>query len=173
MLDLEDYLSGEVIFTINIYTKQMFLLEIKWDTKNSTLKSTPGNLFLNGGRFCHTLEDVVRGENIKIAGETAIPAGTYFIDVTMSSRFKRLMPIIFNMPIFGSESFSGYEIIINGIRFVGCRLHGGNRAKDTHGCPLVAYNKIDNDTIQGTAEKDLTKALIALGGRGILIITNE
>ncbi len=151
----------------------MYLLEIKRDVKNSTLKSTPGHVYLNGERFCYTLEDVVRGANIKIPGETAIPAGTYFVDITMSNRFKRRMPIIFNKPIFGGGTFSGYEIEENGVRFVGCRLHGGNRAADTHGCPLVAYNKLDNDTIQGTAEKDLTEKLIQLGGKGILIITNE
>lgn len=151
----------------------MYLLEIKRDCKNSTLKSTPGHIHLNGEKLYHTLEDVVRGANIKIAGETAIPAGIYFVDVTMSNRFKRRMPIIFNKPIFGGGTFSGYEIEKDGVRFVGCRLHGGNRAADTHGCPLVAHNKIDNDTIQGTAEKDLTEKLIQLGGKGILIITNE
>ena len=34
-------------------------------------------------------------------------------------------------------------------------LHGGNKHKDTLGCPLVAYQRIDADTVYQTAEKEL------------------
>lgn len=130
------------------------------------LKTTIGRMYLNGKYFGYVLEDVVRGTGIKIMGETAIPAGTYNVKVSMSGRFKRLMPMIY------SEE-NGYELIADGKSFKGIRIHGGNRAKDTHGCPLIAKNFIDADTIQGSLEKTLTKELIDLGGEGIIIISND
>ena len=59
------------------------------------------------------------------------------------------------MQLIHAFQSNGYQIISNGIEFKGVRMHGGNRSKDTHGCPLVAFNRLDNDTIQGTAEKKL------------------
>lgn len=142
----------------------MFELKVIRDTY--TLTTTTGKMYLNGEYFSHTLEDTVRGENIKIPGETAIPAGTYQVEISKSSRFKRDMPMIY------SES-NRYELKANGISFKGIRIHGGNRAKDSHGCILVAKNKIDNDTIQGSMEKTLTDKLKELGGKGIIIIENH
>lgn len=84
----------------------------------STEKSTPGRLFVDGAFQCFTLEDVVRP--IKIKGETAIPAGTYKVIITMSNRFKRLLPLVLDVP--------GFD---------GIRIHPGNTDKDTSGCILV------------------------------------
>jgi len=117
-----------------------------------TLQSTIGKLYFNGEYFGYTLEDVSRGDNIKLPGETSIPEGTYKVKSSISSRFKRMMPMIFNQP-------NGYELISKGISFKGLRLHGGNRSKDTHGCVLIAENKVNNDTIQGSLEKLLTKKI--------------
>lgn len=117
-----------------------------------TLKSTVGKLFINGEFFCYTLEDVVRGEGIKIYGDTAIPAGEYKVKLSMSSRFQRLMPMVFTED-------NEYEVIKGGIGFKGIRMHGGNTHKDTHGCVLVCHNRLNDNTIQGTAEKDLVKEL--------------
>lgn len=114
-----------------------------------TLKSTVGKIYFNGQYFGYCLEDVSRGENVKIPGETCIPEGTYKVKSSMSRRFKRVMPMIYNQS-------NGYELIAKGISFKGLRYHGGNRSKDTHGCILIAKNKIDNDTIQGSLEKELT-----------------
>ena len=141
----------------------MFILEIIRDTY--TLKSTSGLLYLNGEKICHTLEDTVRGIGIKIPKHTGIPEGEYKVKVTMSGRFKRLMPMVYTEK-------NGYEIIKNDISFKGVRLHGGNTSENTEGCPLIAFNKIDNDTIQGTAEHKLTERLIELGGEGTLIVKN-
>ena len=117
-----------------------------------TLQSTVGKMYLNGEYFGHTLEDVSRGDNIKIPGETCIPEGTYKVKSSMSSRFKRMMPMIFNQD-------NGYQLINKGISFKGLRIHGGNRSKDTHGCILVAKNRINDDLIQGTLEKKLTELI--------------
>lgn len=79
---------------------------------------TEGKLFLDDQFFCDTLEDEVRP--IKIAGETAIPAGHYKVILNMSNRFKKVMPLILNVP-----------------NFEGVRIHSGNTKEDTEGCILV------------------------------------
>lgn len=127
-------------------------MKLKLIRKNYTQNSTTGELFIDDEFFCYTLEDTVRAEGIKVKAHTAIPSGNYKVKVTMSSRFKREMPMIY------SES-NGFELKANGISFKGIRLHGGNTHANTEGCPLVAYRKLNNDTIQGTAERDLTKKL--------------
>jgi hypothetical protein len=87
--------------------------------KVKTGESTIGILSIDGKFECYTLEDVVRvGE--KIYGQTAIPTGTYKVILTMSPRFKRVLPLIVDVP--------GFD---------GIRIHPGNTAKDTDGCILV------------------------------------
>lgn len=83
---------------------------------------TIGKLYIDDAYFCDTLEDTVR--SIKIAGKTAIPAGTYKVKKTMSPRFKTILPEILNVP-----------------NFTGVRIHSGNTAKDTDGCLLLGLNK--------------------------------
>lgn len=95
---------------------------------------TIGKLYINGEYFCDTLEDTDRQldsemsitdiAKIKIKGATAIPTGTYEIQITHSPRFRKLMPILLNVP--------GYS---------GVRIHSGNTHKDTEGCILVGMNK--------------------------------
>lgn len=80
---------------------------------------TIGNLYVNGDEFCYTLEDVVR-EGPKVPNLTAIPYGTYNVVLDQSTRFKRLMPHILNVP--------GFD---------GIRIHSGNTDKDTEGCILL------------------------------------
>jgi hypothetical protein len=104
-----------------------------------TRHATLGDLYLNGKRFCHVLEDAVRGEGIKVKAHTAIPEGTYPVAVTYSPRFDRMMPLVMNVP-----------------NFEGIRIHGGNTHENTEGCPLVAWEKVNDFTIQGTAESALT-----------------
>lgn len=112
--------------------------------------TTLGKLYIDNKYFCETLEDTCRPDGIKVNKHTAIPAGfRYKVDVTMSGRFGRLMPILY------TES-DGITLKAGGIKFLGIRLHGGNKHTNTEGCPLVAYNRINEYTIQGTAEKELT-----------------
>lgn len=95
-----------------------FLLQRKWATDKSTI----GELSLDGKVMCFILEDVVRPEKIK--GKTAIPAGNYKIIITPSSRFKRDLPLLLNVP--------NYE---------GIRIHPGNTAADTEGCLLPGIER--------------------------------
>ena len=87
--------------------------------------------YVDNAPFCVGLEDVVRGQGQpKIFGQTAIPAGTYQVKVTMSTRFKRRLPQLFDMP--GKVTMFGSRAIGN----CGIRIHSGNYATDTEGCLL-------------------------------------
>ena len=65
---------------------------------------TIGNLYIDGQFFCNTLEDTDRGlsdsqsllyiKAKKIFSKTAIPTGTYKVELTYSPRFKRILPLI-------------------------------------------------------------------------------
>ena len=115
-----------------------------------TEHSTIGELLINGVFQCYTLEDVVRLDGIKIPGETAIPYGDYTVDITMSPRFKRMLPLILNVT-----------------NFVGIRIHPGNAAKDTDGCILVGQ-KASLDWISNSqaAFDNLFPVLVAAKNRG-------
>lgn len=82
---------------------------------------TIGELFIDGAFECYTLEDRVRPAGQKVPGETAIPEGTYPVELRWSpTAFKRYMPYLVNVP--------GFEAIM---------IHTGNRTSDTRGCLLV------------------------------------
>lgn len=81
---------------------------------------TAGDLFIDGSLFCRTMEDRLRDPGEKVPGKTCIPAGRYRVTLTMSARFKRIMPLLNDVP-----------------GFAGIRIHPGNTATDTDGCILV------------------------------------
>lgn len=115
---------------------------------------TIGRLYVNGERFCDTLEDCVRkigaGGKGKIKGKTAIPAGRYLITLTRSPRFKRVLPLLHNVPYFE-----------------GVRIHAGNTAADTDGCILVGENKKVGMVLNSRAtEESLMQVLLAAQAAG-------
>lgn len=87
--------------------------------------SVIGELLIDGIFECFTLEDVER--EVKIKGETAIPKGTYKVIINESNRFKRLLPLLLNVP-----------------NFEGVRIHSGNSNHDTEGCILVGQTRNKN-----------------------------
>jgi len=102
-----------------------------------------GDFFIDGKFFCYSLEDQIRFEGKKVHGKTAIPDGKYKVILNRSNRFKRIMPLLIDVP-----------------NFSGVRIHGGNTAENSHGCPLIAFNT-DKVKIWGSAEKVLTRQLEA------------
>jgi len=115
-----------------------------------TEKSTGGRLLVDGEPYCHTLEDVSRGHGVKIKHETCIPSGLYHVGKRFSPGFGRNMLSIYNV-----MEDAVPVINLGGVRFTYVMTHGGNTATNTSGCPLVAFNRLDDDTIQGSAESKL------------------
>jgi hypothetical protein len=79
---------------------------------------TIGELYIDGEFFCDTLEDKNRDINKngkfdnkeqKVYGETCIPYGEYKVELTYSPKFKRVLPILQDVP-----------------EFSGIRIHRGN-----------------------------------------------
>lgn len=126
-----------------------------------TVKSSSGAVFIDGQKFCESLEDVARADGVKIYGETCVPPCVCNVKVSYSRRFKRDMLLLYNQP--------DGSIIAGGIRFTGIRVHGGNTHVDTGGCPLVAFNELSDDRIQNTAERKLFARVAAAIDRGELV----
>ena len=130
-------------------------LERKYFKKTYTI----GNLYINGSFFSNTLEDKNRDVNkngkfdngeTKIYGETCIPFGTYKVILTMSSKFKRELPRLLNVP-----------------SFEGVLIHRGNTAKDSAGCILVGENKAVGKVLNSTPyEEKLVKMMKNAISRG-------
>ena len=107
----------------------LITLDRAWKRKGYTIS----RLYINGELFCNALEDESRGlrqdmdlstiKAKKIAGETAIPSGCYMVTLTYSPRFRKMLPLLNDVP-----------------GFTGVRIHSGNTAKDTEGCILVGQN---------------------------------
>lgn len=115
----------------------------------SSENCTLGTLYVDGDEQCYTCEDVVReveGQPVKewkIAGETAIPRGTYEVIINHSVRFKRELPLLLNVP-----------------GFTGVRIHPGNTAEDTEGCILVG-EKLGTDAVL-ESRKAFTELMLRL-----------
>lgn len=117
-------------------------------------KYTIGKLYVNGIYECDTLEDTDRGltedsplseiQSKKVYGETAIPTGTYKIDMNIVS------------PKFKDRSwakFCGGKLprLIDVPGYSGVLIHVGNKPADTLGCILVGDNKIKGQVINSTS----------------------
>lgn len=108
-------------------------LKIKRVAKRDTY--TIGKFYIDGKYECDTLEDKDRGltqkmsqdeiKKIKVYAQTAIPTGRYEVTWTYSPKFKKMLPLINNVP-----------------GFLGIRIHNGNTAAHTNGCPLLGENKV-------------------------------
>lgn len=106
---------------------------------------TIGKLYVDNHYFCDTLEDKVRDLNKdgdlndvgegKVAGQTAIPYGTYKVTMDVQS------------PKFSQRASyawcKGYlPRLLNVPHFDGIMIHSGNDATHTAGCILVGENRV-------------------------------
>lgn len=92
---------------------------------------TIGRLSIDGVLECYTCEDVTRPGQPKVPGETAIPEGRYQVVITDSTRFKRPLPLLLDVP-----------------GFTGVRIHPGNTAADTEGCILPGLGRLEDRVTQ-------------------------
>lgn len=117
---------------------------------------TIGKLYVDGQYFCDTLEDKDRGLSdsmelskiyfLKRYGETAIPYGTYRIDMdTVSPKYQKRNPA-YTRPY-------GHKLprLKNVKGFDGVLIHAGNSASETCGCVLVGKNTVKGKVLQSQA----------------------
>lgn len=98
-------------------------MEVKIHRKERVGDATIGELWVEGTLFrCYVLEDVERTEKIKT--KTAIPTGRYKLRLSNSPRFGRVTLEVLEVP-----------------NFEGVRIHAGNTAEDTWGCPLIGWTR--------------------------------
>jgi hypothetical protein len=101
-----------------------------------TSQSVEGTLSVDGKFQCFTLEPSVRevsGKPVgfwKVPGRTAIPVGTYAVEISYFARDGYYSPILDNVP-----------------GFLGIRIHIGNFPQDTEGCILVGTQMGDNQVL--------------------------
>ncbi len=117
------------------------LLIRKWFTNRSTV----GEFFFSedlSTRACYILEDEARPADVKIPHFTCIPPGDYMIRLTMSNRFKRVMPLIYNVAYEDIEGVKNWNIIRHGkVIYTGVRMHIGNIDANTDACQLPGLTR--------------------------------
>lgn len=126
-----------------------YLLKREWRKPEYTI----GRIYENGKKLCNSIEDTDRNLNqnmsateiqrIKVAGQTAIPTGTYLLRVTYSPKFKRDLVEIVNVP--------GYS---------GVRIHRGNTAADSAGCVIPGENTAPGRVTNSTKYEEYITAQV-------------
>ena len=117
-------------------------MKIKIDRKWPKSSYVVGNWYVSGRKLCNSLEETERGlvksmppgkiNQIKIKGATAIPKGTYTVVLSVSPKFKDR--------VWGRKYDGLTPEILKVKGFSSVRIHPGNRASDTDGCPLIGDN---------------------------------
>ena len=139
-------------------------MQLKLTRTNSTQEYTEGKLYIDGVYFCDTLEDTDRElyqitdewiiKSIKVYGKTCIPYGTYKVILSISNRFKKLMPEVLNVK-----------------GFTGIRIHSGNTHQDTSGCILVGTKS--GDGIITKSRKTFNQLMNILRGNSDITLSIE
>lgn len=135
---------------------------------------TIGKLYIDNHYFCDTCEDRVRDLNKdgdlndvgegKVAGQTAIPYGTYKVTMDVQS------------PKFSQRASyawcKGYlPRLLNVPHFDGIMIHSGNDATHTAGCILVGENKVKGKVLNSM--NTLKRLVDILKGADDITITIE
>ena len=111
-------------------------------------KAVLGKLYFNGGLVCYTMENAAK----------AIPTGLYLVQNSMSPKFKRELPIVFNAGVSSSR---------------GIRIHRGNTAKDSQGCILVGMGRDVNKSF--ITESSPAETMVTMLCRNVteVVVTQE
>ena len=135
-------------------------LELKLYRTERATTYTLGNLYIDNQFVCQILEDAVREE--KVPGKTAIPAGTYVIDMNFqtakfadrpwATRYGRIVPHLMDVP-----------------NFTGILIHPGNTAADTDGCLLPGFQ----DETSGVLSSDSVETYCDLMDRFLMPAARE
>lgn len=142
-------------------------VERRWKKDTYTI----GILYVDGIRFCETLEDKDRGlkqtdplstiKCKKVYGETAIPTGIYTVQMNIIS------PKYAGISWYQKTCRGRMPRLENVPGFEGILIHPGNTALDSYGCLLVGRNTVKGQVTQSrdTFEK-LYKKMRAASDRG-------
>lgn len=135
-------------------------LLLERDVKAPTF--TLGKIKVEGLGVLYTVEDKVREikgvpvEEWKVAGQTAIPVGTYRVIVSWSNRFRKYLPLLLD---------------VDG--FKGIRIHAGNTEKDTEGCILVGTSRIKEGVANSRYAMSLLQTAIEEASKRGEVVTIE
>ena len=117
----------------------MYIRLIRNETKGNAIT---GRLVIDGRWFCNTLERV----------GYQIPALCYHVAVTMSPKFKRLLPLVCGVPQTVGDKAKGDKAMRQGIR-----IHRGSKPEHSTGCILVVGDNMNDniDNLQSTPKSRL------------------
>ena len=124
------------------------LVNRRWKKDTYTI----GELFINGKKFSETCEDKDRGlkdsmplseiKAKKIYSKTAIPTGTYDIQMTYSPKFaSRSFARKYQGKVIQIMNVKGYE---------GVRIHPFNTAEESYGCIAPGRNLQKGKVLEST-----------------------
>ena len=142
-------------------------IERRWPKATYTI----GVLFIDGLRYCETLEDRDRGlkqtdpptyiSSRKVAGETAIPKGTYGVAMNVTS------PKYAGVAWYYNFCRGKMPRLLAVPGFDGILIHPGTSALDTRGCILVGKNtKVGKLTESTACFQQIYKLMKAAADRG-------
>lgn len=145
-------------------------LERRWKKATYTI----GILYVDGVRFCETLEDRERGltqkdsikqiQALKVYGETAVPVGKYRVAMHI------LSPKYASVSWYKQLTGGKMPRLLDVPGFDGILIHPGNTALDTLGCILVGRNtKVGQLTESRATFEKLYKRMKTAADKGEVI----
>ena len=146
-------------------------MKIKVERRWPKATYTIGRLYIDGLYYCNTLEDKDRGlkqtdttayiKSRKVAGETAIPKGTYGVAMNVTS------PKYAGVSWFWNLCRGKMPRLLNVPGFDGILIHTGTDALSTRGCILVGKNtKVGKLTDSKVCFQEIYKLMKAAADKG-------
>jgi hypothetical protein len=118
---------------------------------------TTSELYVDGVKLIGScLEDIGRPQGVKIQDETCIPEGVYGVKITLSSRFKKPLILLYNQPV-------DLSVVDGTAKWTGIRVHSGSTVEHTAGCVLFKGYEALQEMIQ--AEIDAGQPVYWIIGR--------